>query len=101
MSHVRCCLALATGWTLQYIDDLEWPDVIEFNEYFAEHPPTHVAVEDLVHAMGFKRVKKQREVAPSDINAQLPGGGDAQHFDQLPPTVQQWLSSMSENNARV
>ena len=101
MSQVRCCLAIATGWTLDYIDSLEWPDVIEFNEYFVEHPPAHLAIDDLIHAMGFKRVRKQ-PASPSigDLQTGLPGGNsEAKHFNELPPTVQQWLSTLSGDHA--
>jgi hypothetical protein len=55
---MRGRLALATGWTFDYIDGLEWNEGSAMMDFFLDEPPVHMLVAAF---MGYRNKRKPTE----------------------------------------
>jgi hypothetical protein len=86
---------LAFGWTLEYIDNLPWPDVAAMMEFFLEEPPVHMLVAGF---LGYKARGQKPELSEVEQRAQsgrLPGFG-ARSMKELPPYLRDFVEEMKK-----
>jgi hypothetical protein len=36
------CAITVTGWTFEYLDEMEFPDIISLMDHWTDYPPTHL-----------------------------------------------------------
>ena len=78
-----------TGWTLDAINALAFPDVLAQWKYWGKYPPVHLALR------AFFQVKDGQRREPNDAEKRLQGI-PARRLEELPRHIRDW---MVENSA--
>lgn len=87
-----------TGWSLEYINDLEMNDVFALSEYWNDNPPLHLQFNAYVWAKSGKRPprKSKNRQAPLTPTEQRLSNIPAMTESQLPAYALDWLKSVGK-----
>lgn len=93
-------MVTVTGWTLDYIDGIEMPDIFALWKYWSDFPPVHLSLRVFLAASSGQSLRPRDSVmtegsgltaAESSLASQ-----EATPFHQLPADVQQWLKQQGQ-----
>jgi hypothetical protein len=91
---MRCCIVTATGWSLEYIDNLPWRYVALQSDYWCVHPPVHLLVQNIAAAFGIRVGNTKRSTELTKVEKKYMDEMPAQSWSKLPAGVQDSMAKL-------